>query len=88
LLIHRDALAEIGGIPDIPLMEDVALARALRGRLALLPAMVTTSADRYVAEGWLRRGARNLWTLARFLAGVPPGRLVAGYEARRSNCRR
>lgn len=88
LLIARGLYDRVGGYPDQPLMEDVALARALQSRLGLLPATVTTGAERYLAEGWARRGARNLWTLGRYLTGVPPERLVAGYEARARNCRR
>ena len=35
--------------------------------------------DRYARAGWLRRGARNLWTLARYLFGADPHRLAARY---------
>jgi rSAM/selenodomain-associated transferase 2 len=80
LLIRADLLATVGGVPELPLMEDVALARALRGRMRPLDADVSTSADRYLATGWLRRGARNLWTLALYLAGVDPAKLAAGYR--------
>lgn len=83
LLLHRDLYAAIGGYPDQPLMEDVAVARALRGRIAVLPATVVTSARRYLAEGWIRRGARNLWTLVRYLTGTSPRVLVRTYEASR-----
>lgn len=79
LLVHRDLLAAVGGVPALPLMEDVALARALRGRLVPLPAVAATGAERYLAEGWARRGARNLWTLARFGAGADPARLAESY---------
>lgn len=80
LLIHRDLLRKVGGIPDLPLMEDVALARALRGRLAPLGVTVSTSAARYEREGWLRRGARNLSLLARYLGGADPARLARAYR--------
>lgn len=80
LLISRDAYDAAGGYPDIPLMEDVALARSLRGRIALMPLAVTTGADRYARDGWLRRGARNLGTLARYLCGADPDRLAARYR--------
>lgn len=69
LLIRADLLTSIGGVPDLPLMEDVALARALRGRLKRLDGTVSTSAERYLSGGWIRRGGRNLWTLARYLMG-------------------
>ncbi|MEL6169910.1 MAG: glycosyltransferase [Pseudomonadota bacterium] len=90
LLIHRDLLDEVGGVPSLPLMEDVALARALGRRLVALDAVATTSAERYERDGWVRRGARNLWTLARYLCGVPPAALVRSYDrsAGSRNCRR
>jgi rSAM/selenodomain-associated transferase 2 len=80
LLVHRDVLASAGGVPDLPLMEDVALARALAGRLRALPATATTAADRYLQEGWCRRGGGNLWRLGRYLAGADPQRLSRGYD--------
>lgn len=80
LLVPRALYAAVGGYPDIPLMEDVALARALRGRLTPLDAVAVTSAEKYRRDGWLRRGARNLWTLARYFAGVHPDRLAADYR--------
>ncbi|WP_299742520.1 TIGR04283 family arsenosugar biosynthesis glycosyltransferase [uncultured Tateyamaria sp.] len=80
LLIRRDLYARVGGYPDIPLMEDVALARALRGQLVPLDATAVTSAEKYRRQGWVRRGARNLWTLTRYLAGADPEALAAAYR--------
>ena len=82
LLVARTLYDRAGGYPEIPLMEDVALARRLGRALRPMAARVTTSAARYEAEGWVRRGARNLGTLARYLAGVPPERLAARYRGR------
>lgn len=79
LLISRAEYDRAGGYPDIPLMEDVALARRLGQRLVALPATVTTSAERYVRDGWFRRGARNLWLLLRYLSGADPARLARRY---------
>jgi len=79
LLVSRKEYTLAGGYPDQPLMEDVALARAL-GRLTGLPVRSTTSAARYRRDGWLRRGARNLWTLARYFAGADPQHLAARYR--------
>lgn len=80
LLISRDLLTRRGGVPDMPLMEDVALARALKGRLRPLSAEARTSADRYERDGWLRRGAHNLGTLTRYLTGADPEALVRRYR--------
>lgn len=81
LLIPRTLYRDIGGFPDIPLMEDVAIARALGTRLRLLPGSITTRADRYTQRGWLRQGSRNLITLFRYLTGTPPERLARAYSA-------
>ncbi len=86
LVLPRALLDSVGGVPDIPLMEDVALARALCGQLDPLPVTARTSAERYESEGWFRRGCRNLWTLCRYLGGSDPERLAQDYRrsARRS----
>ena len=80
LLMPRALYGDVGGFDDVPLMEDVAMARKLRGRLRPIGATVTTSAERYEARGWMRQGARNLGTLARHLAGASPEDLAARYH--------
>ncbi len=81
LLVSRDLLQLVGGVPDIPLMEDVALARLLKGRLTEINAEALTSAERYERDGWLRRIVRNLGTLLRYRLGADPAGLKARYEA-------
>lgn len=81
LLVPRRLYDKVGGYPEIPLMEDVALARALRGHFRAIPATIVTSAARYRQQGWLRRGAGNLWLQLRFLLGAKPERLAAEYAA-------
>lgn len=81
LLISRPLYDAVGGYPEIPLMEDVAIVEALgRRRLRLLPATVTTSAERYAREGWLRRGLRNWRCLAAYRAGVAPEKILERYR--------
>lgn len=80
LLVSRADYDRTGGYPDQPLMEDVALVRRLNRPLSALPLRAVTSARRYRAAGWLRRGARNLWTLGRYFAGADPEVLAAGYR--------
>ena len=82
LLVSRALLAQSGGVPELPLMEDVALARRLRGRLRCIGTTLTTSAERYERNGWLRQGIGNLWRQVRFLCGARPERLAKGYERR------
>lgn len=82
LLVPKAVYEAAGGFQDIPLMEDVAMARALGGRIAVLPLSVTTSAARYAQDGWARRGAKNLMLLIRYFLGADPQRLAAIYRCR------
>jgi len=73
LLIHRNLYRSVGGFLSIELMEDVALVRRIgRSRLSGLPLTVTTSAERYRRNGYIRRPLRNLSCLALYLMGVAP----------------
>ncbi|MEM7268022.1 MAG: TIGR04283 family arsenosugar biosynthesis glycosyltransferase [Pseudomonadota bacterium] len=80
LLIHRGLYQRVGGFQRIPLMEDVAIARALSGRLTSLPATATTDFERYQRQGWVKRGAANLWLQARYFAGASPEALADEYR--------
>tara|TARA_R110002096_G_scaffold145492_2_gene303218 strand:- start:5060 stop:5752 length:693 start_codon:yes stop_codon:yes gene_type:complete len=82
LLISRTLYDHVGGFKDTPLMEDVAMARALRGRLRMLDLTATTSPRRYQQQGWVRRPAKNLILLARYLCGADPVKLAADYSRR------
>ena len=81
LFISAPLYARIGGYAALPLMEDVDIARRLKGKIRLLPATITTSAQKYQAEGWLRRGAKNLNLLARYMLGADPKVLAKSYSA-------
>jgi GT2 family glycosyltransferase len=81
MLIHRDLLRAVGGMRDLPLMEDVDLVRRLgRKRLAALDAEAVTGAARWERDGWTRRSARNLVCLSLYLAGVKPATIARLYE--------
>lgn len=80
LLISKDLYIRAGGYPDQPLMEDVTLARALKGRLTGLDMVAVTSAAKYRKQGWLRRGGGNLLTLMRYFAGQDIERLARSYR--------
>ncbi|TVP76205.1 MAG: DUF2064 domain-containing protein [Gemmatimonadales bacterium] len=82
LLVRRDLLAAVGGVPSLPIMEDVALLRALRRRTRVraLPAPVVTSPRRYQAEGPVRGWLRNAALMGLFGLGVPAERLARRYR--------
>ena len=84
LFVRRKTFEELGGYPDIPLMEDVELAKRLKrlGRIACLRSKVTTSARKWEREGVFRT-ILLMWAL-RFLyvIGVNPYRLHWLYYGR------
>jgi rSAM/selenodomain-associated transferase 2 len=82
IFVRREALNAIGGVPDVPLMEEFELCRRLRklGRLALAEATVTTSARRFRRLGVLRTYWRMWWVTMLWRIGVSPARLRAIYE--------
>jgi hypothetical protein len=81
LLISRDLYDAVGGYPEIPLMEDVAMARRLgRRRIRMLAATAVTGGDKYRRDGWWRRSAKNLTLLSLYFLGVSPERLARLYR--------
>lgn len=79
LLISRLMYQRIGGFDPIPLMEDVAIAKKIGRNFTPLPATITTSAQRYQENGWMRQGAANLSRLLRYKLGTSPETLAKGY---------
>jgi rSAM/selenodomain-associated transferase 2 len=81
IFVRRSVFEEIGGYPEIPLMEDIAFCRALKrmGEIACLTSRVVTSGRRWEIDGvW--RTILKMWTLKMlFLAGVSPNRLKQYY---------
>lgn len=83
LCVRRDVFEAVGGYPEIPLMEDVALSRALRAiaRPRCLPVRLTTSSRR-----WEQRGAwRTIWLMWNlrwaYWRGADPAELASRYRA-------
>lgn len=80
LLIAREFLARLGGVPPLPLMEDVDLVRRIgRHRLVALDVPAVTSAAGWERDGWRWRSARNLSCLALYFLGVPADKLARFY---------
>lgn len=79
LFVRRATLEAIGGVPQVPILEDLDLVRAMkrRGRLALLPLEAVTSARRYLAAGPWRTALRHVLAALAGLAGVDRGRVAA-----------
>ena len=87
LFVRHELFSRIGGFPDLPLMEDIAISRLLKrhGRPVCLAQQVSTSARR-----WERHGVwRTIWLMwrlrAAYFLGADPARLAEqyGYAPRR-----
>ena len=81
IFVRRRAFEAVGGFPELPLMEDIALSRKLKaaGRPLCLRARVVTSGRRWERHGVLRT-IILMWRLrAGYWIGVDPGRLARYY---------
>jgi len=78
--LRREVFDRLGGFPDIPLMEDLALARACRrvGRIRRLPLEIRTTARRTAAQP-VRARLMMLVFPSLFRLGVPPATLARWY---------
>lgn len=72
LLIPRQLFDAVGGYKNLPIMEDIDLARRLgRSRLAMLDANAVTSAEQYKRDGYLLSSVRNQFCQMLYGAGMP-----------------
>jgi rSAM/selenodomain-associated transferase 2/rSAM/selenodomain-associated transferase 1 len=82
LFISRDLFYEIGGFPDIPIMEDFELIRRLkrRGKIVILPESVQTSPRRWLNYGILKTWLLNQFIVLAYCLGISPQRLSRWYN--------
>ena len=81
IFVRREVYEEIGGFPNLPLIEDIAFSRYLKkkGKVACLKSRVTTSPRRWEREG-IWQTVLRMWALRLlYLAGVSPFRLKRFY---------
>jgi rSAM/selenodomain-associated transferase 2 len=82
IFLRRDTLDAIGGVPDVPLMEEFELCKRLRplGHLALADATVQTSARKFARLGVLRTYVLMWRVTLGYYRGVPLEQLRRCYE--------
>lgn len=78
LFVRADVFRGLGGFPDLAVMEDFELVKALkrRGRLVSTGTQALTSARQWRTAGFVRATAVNQLTILGHLAGVPSERLA------------
>jgi rSAM/selenodomain-associated transferase 2 len=85
IFVRRRLYDDVGGFPEIPLMEDIAISRALRrhGRPASIRQPLVSSPRRWLAHGVFRT-ILHMWALRlAYFLGVSPERLAACYAPHR-----
>jgi rSAM/selenodomain-associated transferase 2 len=82
MFVRRDLFEALSGFPAQPLMEDLALSKALRrhARPACLHQTVVTSSRRWEENGVLRTIVLMWWLRARYALGTPAEHLARAYD--------
>ncbi|MCI5226196.1 MAG: glycosyltransferase [Candidatus Electrothrix sp. AX2] len=85
LFMRRATYFTVGGFPEQPIMEDLALVLCLKklGRIALTQTHVTTSARRWQQHGLVKTTLINQLMLLGRVIGVSPQQLARLYYAQR-----
>ena len=82
IFVRRSVLEAMGGLPQVPLMEDLDLVQAMKryGRVLAIPLPVTTSARRYLDHGFGRTVFRHVVALVAWRVGWNRARVAAWYN--------
>jgi len=82
LFMKKTLFDEIGGFPDLPIMEDFILVRRLKhkGKVIIVPSAVTTSPRRWLYLGILRTWLINQLIIVAYYLGASPEQLTRLYR--------
>jgi rSAM/selenodomain-associated transferase 2 len=83
LFLKTSTFHKFGGFPELPIMEDFVLIRTLarHGKIAIVPAAVTTSARRWEKQGILKTTCINQLMILGYYFGISPDRLRLWYRS-------
>ena len=81
IFVRREILEAVGGVPDVPLMEEFELCKKLssQGYLALAAVAVQTSSRKFAKEGVLKTYWRMTLCTIRYWLGASPETLLRIY---------
>lgn len=83
MFVRRSVFTEIGGFPELPIMEDLEMSRRLhrRGELAVLSATSTAAARRFEQHGTWQMVVFMQYLKALYFVGVSPQAIARRYRA-------
>ncbi len=81
MFVRRSVFTELGGFPDLAILEDLEMSRRLhrKGRLTMIPASSTASSRRFVDHGTWRMIVFMQYLKALYFAGVDPAAIAERY---------
>ncbi|MDZ8225231.1 TIGR04283 family arsenosugar biosynthesis glycosyltransferase [Nostoc sp. ChiVER01] len=82
IFLTKAVFQQIGGFPELPIMEDFELMRRLKriGRIVIIPTPVVTSARRWLQKGVFKTTLLNQIVIIAYLLGVSPKRIRCWYR--------
>lgn len=82
IFVRKPDFLDLGGFPDVELMEDYMLSQRLRrrGRMVLLKGPLHVDARRWNQHGPIRQTLRNWLITLGFRLGIPPRKLAKFYR--------
>ena len=85
LFLKASTFRELGGFPELPIMEDFVFVRSLlkHGKITIVPAAVTTSARRWEQQGVFKTTIINQIMILGYYLGISPNRLKQWYRSTR-----
>ena len=85
IFVEKNLFHQIGGFPEIPIMEDFELICRLRkrGRIVIAPDPITTSARRWKQLGTWQTTLLNQAIILAYYLGVAPSRIARWYYSNR-----
>ena len=82
LFLRREVFDQVGGFPEMPIMEDYEFVHRLKrlGRVVIAPSPAVTSGRRWRQHGWLWPTILNKIIILAYHCGVSPTRLARWYR--------
>lgn len=82
IFITKDKFNDLGGFPELPIMEDFELIRHLKrlGKITLIGVPVTTSPRRWLKKGILQTTLINQIVIIAYFLGISPQRIRSWYR--------
>ena len=82
IFLKKQTFQEIGGFPELPIMEDFEFIRHLKysGKIAIIPVSVVTSGRRWLQKGVFQTTLINQIVIIAYFLGISPERLRTWYR--------